>query len=121
MALTPFGFMLRKFPLYAFGLDKLSYVIHGKAADFLVLGTKQRCTSAGGAGVTSRVEGAHPVLVSTRVLRPVFARQEHQTLVPMTLICCGSFGASDFDSMVSAAYSGIGLCSPPRDLHSPFG
>ena len=113
--------MFRKFPHYAFGLDKLSCVIRGNAADFLALGTKQRCTSAGGAGITSRVEGAHPVLASTRVLRPVLARQEHQALVPMTLTCCGSFGASEFDSMVSVSHSGIGLCSPPRALHNPLG
>jgi len=35
-----FGLLLREFPLYAFGLDKLSCVIRGEVADFFALGAE---------------------------------------------------------------------------------
>lgn len=119
--MTLFGLPLRKFPLHLLGLDELGGILRRETSEFCALGSKERCAGTGVAGVATGVEGAHPVLVSTRVLRPVLARQERQAFGAVTLTCCGSLGARGCDSLVSLTHSGIGLCSPFCGLCSPFG
>lgn len=119
--MTLFGSLLRKLSLRPFGLDELGGVVRRESAEFFTLGSEERCASAGVADIASRVEGAHPVLVSTRVLRPELARQERQAFVAVTLTGRGSLGVRGFDGFINGAHSGIGLCSPPRDLCSPLG
>lgn len=119
--LALFGLLLRALSLDAFGLDELGGIVHWEAAEFRALGTEQGCAGAGVAGVTVRVEGAHPVLVCASVLRPVLAGQERQALVAVTFTGRGSFGARGCDSLGGVAHSGISLCSAFCDLCSPFG
>lgn len=115
------GLLLRTLSFHTLGLDELGGIVDREAADLLTLGTKERCACASVAGVTTGVEGAHPVLVSTRVLRPVLARQKHQAFVPVTLTRCDSLGVRDFDSLGNVPHSRIILCSPLRYPCSPFG
>lgn len=119
--LTLLGLLLRALSLDAFGLYEIGGVVHREASESRALGTEQGCAGAGVAGVTVRVEGAHPVLVCASVLRPVLAGQECQALVAVTFIGRGSFGARSLYSLGGFAYAGIALCSPFCDLCSPFG
>lgn len=119
--MTMHGLLLPTFSLGAFRVDELGGIVHRQTPDFLTLSTKERCTSAGIAGVTARTEGAHPVLVSESVFRPVLACQECQSFGAVTLTCCDLLGARGFDSLVGVPHPGIGFCSPPGDLCSPLG
>ena len=107
--------------LGALRLDELGGDVRREAAEFCTLDAKEVCAGASIAGIASRVEGAHPVLVSAGILSPVLACQERQPFVAVTVNCCGSFGARGFDSLVGFAHAGSGFCSPLRDLCSLFG
>lgn len=119
--MTVFGLLLRKFPLHAFGLDELGGVNRGEVAEFLTLGTKVRCTGASITGIASRIDAAHPVLVSARVLGPEFARQKRQVLIAVTLTRCNSFGTGGLDCLVAVSHAGIALCCLLGDVCGPFG
>jgi hypothetical protein len=101
--LTLLGLLLRALSLDALGLDELGGIVHRETSEFCALGPQQVCAGASITGIASRVEGAHPVLVGTGVLRPVLAGQERQTLGALTLTRCGSLGVRGCDGLVSVA------------------